>query len=206
MRRVSGRPAASSAVRPPRCRWLTRFSSSSWRPETRTGLISPSATRCSSSASETSPSRIDVPSVRVPAGVALVAPVAARSSRPRSGSRRRAGRARACRARRCGRGRDRSGRLLWRRSLASKLKPPGASPPSRRISYSGITRSSTEFGNWSVSQPFCGSPRLASMLPRMPLATANATSWWKLWPASVAWLASMLTRYSSSRPCLSRKP
>ena len=44
------------------------------------------------------------------------------------------------------------------------------------------------------------------MLPRMPLATANATSWWKLWPASVAWLASMLTRYSSSSPWRTRKP
>ena len=27
--------------------------------------------------------------------------------------------------------------VLWRRSLASKLKPPGAMPPARRISYSG---------------------------------------------------------------------
>ena len=31
------------------------------------------------------------------------------------------------------------------------------------------------------------------MLPSMPLAMAYATSWWKLWPASVAWFASMLT-------------
>ena len=79
-------------------------------------------------------------------------------------------------------------------------------PPARRISYSGSTRSSTEFGNWSVSQPFCGSPRLASMLPSIPLAAANATSWWKLCPASVAWLASMLVRYSPSSPLRTRKP
>ena len=44
------------------------------------------------------------------------------------------------------------------------------------------------------------------MLPRIPFATAYATSCWKLWPASVAWLASMLTRYSSSRPLRTRKP
>ena len=62
--------------------------------------------------------------------------------------------------------------VLWRRSLASKLKPPGAMPPPRRISYSGSARSSTEFGNWSVSQPFWGSPRLASMEPITPFATA----------------------------------
>ena len=96
--------------------------------------------------------------------------------------------------------------VLWRRSLASKLNPPGAMPPARRISNSGRTRSSTEFGNWSVSQPFCGSPRLASMLPSIPLAAANATSWWKLWPASVAWLASMLVRYSPSSPLRTRNP
>ena len=83
--------------------------------------------------------------------------------------------------------------MLWRRSLASKLKPPVVKPPLRTISYSGSARSSTEFGNWSVSQPFCGSPRLASMLPNRPFAIAYATSWWKLWPASVAWLASMLS-------------
>ena len=38
------------------------------------------------------------------------------------------------------------------------------------------------------------------MLPKMPSAIAYATSWWKLWPASVAWLASMLTWYSPLEP------
>ena len=44
--------------------------------------------------------------------------------------------------------------LLWRRSLASKLKPPVVKPPASRISYTARDSSSTEFGNWSVSQPF----------------------------------------------------
>ena len=59
--------------------------------------------------------------------------------------------------------------VLWRRSLASKLKPPVVNPPPFRISYSGRARSSTEFGNWSVSQPFWGSPRLASIEPEDPV-------------------------------------
>ena len=45
-----------------------------------------------------------------------------------------------------------------------------------------------------MSQPFCGSPRFASMLPNIPFAMAYATSWWNEWPASVAWFASMFSR------------
>ena len=38
-----------------------------------------------------------------------------------------------------------------------------------------------------------------SMLPKIPRLSATATSCWKLWPARVAWFASMLTRYSSAQ-------
>ena len=96
--------------------------------------------------------------------------------------------------------------MLWRRSFVSKLKPPVVKPPPRTISYSASDSSSTEFGNWSVSQPFWESPRFMSMLPKMPFAIAYATSCWKLCPARVAWFASMLTRYSSSRPWRTRNP
>ena len=51
-----------------------------------------------------------------------------------------------------------------------------------------------------------GRPGWRRCCPNIPLAAAYATSWWKLWPASVAWLASMLIRYSPSRPCRTRKP
>ncbi len=44
--------------------------------------------------------------------------------------------------------------MLCRRSFASKLNPPLPNPPARRISNSASDSSSTEFGNWSVSQPF----------------------------------------------------
>ncbi|MCY1365403.1 hypothetical protein D9M69_522470 [compost metagenome] len=55
-------------------------------------------------------------------------------------------------------------------------------------------------GNWSVSQPHCMSPRFMSMEPKMPRSSAVAISCSKLWPESVAWLASMLTLISLSRP------
>ncbi|MNW20629.1 hypothetical protein D3C71_2211110 [compost metagenome] len=55
-------------------------------------------------------------------------------------------------------------------------------------------------GNWSVSQAHCMSLRFMSMEPKMPKSTAVAISCSKLWPARVAWLASMLTLISFSRP------
>ncbi|MCY1554863.1 hypothetical protein D9M68_914740 [compost metagenome] len=55
-------------------------------------------------------------------------------------------------------------------------------------------------GNWSVSQPHCMSPRFMSMEPKIPRSSAVAISCSKLWPESVAWLASMLTLISLSRP------
>ena len=150
--------------------WLTRFSRSSWRPDTGSGRSRrtrpcPRATRATPPRPG-SPGRADRPSPRS-------APrAAARGSRAPGARRRRAAPGRACRCPpMCAWNRSvRS--VLWRRSLASKLKPPVVNPPPFRISYSGRARSSTEFGNWSVSQPFCGSPRFASMLPRIPFATA----------------------------------
>ncbi|MNE47017.1 hypothetical protein D3C80_1413930 [compost metagenome] len=90
--------------------------------------------------------------------------------------------------------------------MASKFRPPVVKPPALRIS--NITRafSSTLLGNWSVSQPNCGSPRLASTEPKMPSAMAVAISWWKECPARVAWLASILTLISFSSPNCFRKP
>jgi hypothetical protein len=46
--------------------------------------------------------------------------------------------------------------------------------------------------NWSVSQPRSRSPELASIEPSMPCEAATSISCWKVWPASVAWLVSML--------------
>ena len=46
-------------------------------------------------------------------------------------------------------------------------------------------------GNWSVSQPSSVSPVLASMEPSISAATLVSSSWWKLWPARVAWFASI---------------
>ena len=45
-----------------------------------------------------------------------------------------------------------------------------------------------------------------SIDPRMPSAAAIATSCSNEWPASVAWLASMLTLTSCSSPNFTRKP
>ena len=57
-------------------------------------------------------------------------------------------------------------------SFASKLQPPVEKPPARRITYSASVASSALFGNWSVSQPFCGSPRFTSTLPSRSFAAA----------------------------------
>ena len=122
-----------------------------------------------------------------------------------------------------------------RRSLASKLIPPGASPllritvsiirvacesavdtseaAGRRNTSSAQTDGSTgphltssgSAINWSVSHPVCGSPVLASMLPSMPLIRAVSTSWKHECPLSVAWLHSTLI-LKSLRPYLRRKP
>ncbi|MNI67034.1 hypothetical protein D3C73_1226370 [compost metagenome] len=61
-------------------------------------------------------------------------------------------------------------------------------------------------GNWSVSQPFCALPRLASMLPSRPWSEATCRSCSKVWPDNVAWFASMLSLKSLSRPCSFRNP
>ena len=63
----------------------------------------------------------------------------------------------------------------WATENSRMLTCPAASPSGAAIGALGsigMARSSTEFGNWSVSQPFCGSPRFASMLPKIPLAIA----------------------------------
>ena len=88
----------------------------------------------------------------------------------------------------------------WRRSLESKFSPPVVNPPPRRISSIPSDICSTDTGNRSRSQPSRSSPALASIEPKMPLANAAATSWWKSWPDSVAWLTSMLTLTSFSSP------
>jgi xylose isomerase len=55
-------------------------------------------------------------------------------------------------------------------------RPPVVKPPALMISYITSAFSSTLFGNWSVSQPSCASPRLASTEPKMPSAIADAIS------------------------------
>src|SRR6187402_212629 len=65
-----------------------------------------------------------------------------------------------------------AGSIDWRRTFASKLKPPVVNPPALRIRYIASVISSGSLWNWSVSQPFCGSPRLMSIEPKMPSASA----------------------------------
>ncbi|MNV97662.1 hypothetical protein D3C71_1928130 [compost metagenome] len=88
----------------------------------------------------------------------------------------------------------------WRRTLASKLSPPDLKPPTLRMRYIANAVSGMLLGNWSVSQPHCMSPRFMSIEPKMPRSMAVAISCSKLWPDSVAWLASMLTLTSFSSP------
>ena len=56
----------------------------------------------------------------------------------------------------------------WRRSLASKFRPPVVKPPARRISIIPSVICSTDTGNRSTSQPRRSSPALASIDPKMP--------------------------------------
>ena len=208
-RRVDPDDVTPSAVSARRTRsgWLTRFSSSSWRPETGLGSTSPAATRASSDASDSEPSRIALPERPAPAGVARLDRVA-RASAARAGPPPRAAPGPACRCRRCGRGTGRVRSMLWRRSLASKLKPPVREPARAcRISYSGQRQVlDASSGTGRCPSRSGGRRGWRRCCPSSPFAAAYATSWWKLWPASVAWLASMLSRYSPSSPLRTRKP
>ena len=56
--------------------------------------------------------------------------------------------------------------------LGVEVEPAVLEATAAEDSSSTSESSSTEFGNWSVSHPFCGSPRLASTLPKIPLPTA----------------------------------
>ena len=99
-----------------------------------------------------------------------------------------------------------SGSVDSRRILAPKFSPPGAGPPCRVGTSIAPTVSYRSVGNWSVSRPFCGLPRLASMLPSRPWSGATCRSCWKVCPDRVAWLASILSLKSRSSPCRCRKP
>ena len=121
-------PVSIGARSAAQIRWLTRFSSSSWWPDTRTRVDLARRDlrlerRERSRRRRGSPRRAGRSSPRS----------APRASRERPASRpgppRRAAPARACRCRRCGRGTGPIRSMLWRRSFASKLKPPVVNPP-----------------------------------------------------------------------------
>src|SRR5690625_1645034 len=99
-----------------------------------------------------------------------------------------------------------SGSKEARRTFASKFNPPGWRPPFFSTSYIAKVVAYTSVGKLSVSQPRSTSPRLASMLPSMPLIRATRNSCSNERPASVAWFASIFSKKWSARSYFCRKP
>ena len=87
-----------------------------------------------------------------------------------------------------------SASMLWRRSLASKLNAAGAEAAGAQDRRSIASVSSSTVVRELVGVP--AEQRVAAVgvdrAEHARCAAATAISCWKVWPASVAWLASML--------------
>ena len=197
-------PRSRSAVQ---IAWFTAFSSSSWRPDT--GL----AGRCRRTRLGLARRR----ALRRPRGspcrAARSSPHSA-PSRSRSTASRRSTRAAATRSARASVSippmwawKRSSGSMLWRRSLASKLKPPVVKPPPSQDLVHGERQLVDRVRELVGVPAVLGVAAVGVDRAEEPVARPRTRPrGGSCGPASVAWLASMFSRYSSSRPCRTRKP
>ena len=186
---------------------MTRFSSCSWRPETRLRLDAlPLDPARQVGEAMRLPVRMARPSRLVPAGVAAFDPLGERAvldhllgdeQRPRAQVHRR----------RHGRASRSSGSIDWRRSLASKLRPPRGEAAAlhdlverERDLLTGCSGTGRCPSRAARRRGSCRSSRRC----RAPAPARSRAR--RCGRRAVAWFCSMLTLTSFSRPCAFRKP